>query len=258
MKVSSGTAPEGRREFRSARPRTRREVGRLGREPGLSHFWSSVGHLDHASSPTSKSPAARSTPHASNTLYATPDSHRTTNTCGDGRPRGTNPRAIIKFELLADLPNQPANEIVSFDACDQLDTREVLAPLWQGCACRRGDCNPAYTRLVDRHPDRHVTITQQGMVYTYYNTIMAKEKVTLTLNTEQLEELRSLVDARSLSSTVDHAVSAYLSRLRHFRAVDQWLAELEAQHGPVAPETLEWAAQIVDEWESSDRPATAS
>ena len=87
MKVSSGTAPEGRREFRSARPRTRREVGRLGREPGLSHFWSSVGHLDHASSSTSKSPAARSTPHASNTLYATPDSHRTTNTCGDGRPR---------------------------------------------------------------------------------------------------------------------------------------------------------------------------
>lgn len=95
-------------------------------------------------------------------------------------------------------------------------------------------------------------------MYTYYNTIMAKEKVTLTLNTEQLEELRSLVDARSLSSTVDQAVSAYLSRLRHLRAVDQWLAELEAEHGPVAPETLEWAARIVEEWESSDRPARAS
>jgi len=87
---------------------------------------------------------------------------------------------------------------------------------------------------------------------------MPKEKVTLTLDTEQLEELRSLVDARSLSSTVDHAVGAYLSRLRHLRAVDGWLAELEAQHGPVDPETLEWAARIVEDWASTgDRAAKA-
>lgn len=87
---------------------------------------------------------------------------------------------------------------------------------------------------------------------------MPKEKVTLTLDTEQLEELRSLVDARSLSSTVDHAVGAYLARLRHLRAVDEWLAELEADHGPVDPETLEWAARIVDDWASTgDRPAKA-
>lgn len=87
---------------------------------------------------------------------------------------------------------------------------------------------------------------------------MPKEKVTLTLDTEQLEELRSLVDARSLSSTVDHAVGAYLSRLRHLRAVDGWLAEPEAQHGPVDPETLEWAARIVEDWASTgDRAAKA-
>lgn len=87
---------------------------------------------------------------------------------------------------------------------------------------------------------------------------MPKEKVTLTLDTEQLEELRSLVDARSLSATVDQAVGSYLSRLRHLRAVDGWLAELEAEHGPVAPETLEWAARIVDDWASTgDRPAKA-
>ncbi|MFA5883550.1 MAG: CopG family transcriptional regulator [Acidimicrobiia bacterium] len=84
---------------------------------------------------------------------------------------------------------------------------------------------------------------------------MPKEKVTLTLDTDQLEELRSLVDARSLSSTVDQAVGSYLSRLRHLRAVDEWLAELEAEHGPVEPETLEWAARIVDNWESTGEPA---
>jgi len=84
---------------------------------------------------------------------------------------------------------------------------------------------------------------------------MPKEKVTLTLDTEQLAELRSLVGARSLSSTVDQAVGSYLSRLRHLRAVDEWLAELQAEHGPVGPETLEWAARIVDEWASTGEPA---
>lgn len=86
---------------------------------------------------------------------------------------------------------------------------------------------------------------------------MSKEKVTLTLDTEQLRELRSLVDARSLSSTVDEAVGAYLSRLRHLLAVDEWLAELEAEHGPIAPESREWAAQIVQNWESPGRSARA-
>lgn len=80
---------------------------------------------------------------------------------------------------------------------------------------------------------------------------MPKEKVTLTLDTDQLAELRDLVAARSLSSTIDRAVGSYLSRLRHLRAVDEWLAELEKEHGPVEPETLEWAARMVDEWEAA-------
>lgn len=86
---------------------------------------------------------------------------------------------------------------------------------------------------------------------------MSKAKVTLTLDTEQLEELRSLVDARSLSATVDSAVGAYLARMRHLRSVDEWLAELEVEHGPVEPETLEWAARIVDDWVATDRHAEA-
>lgn len=87
---------------------------------------------------------------------------------------------------------------------------------------------------------------------------MAKEKVTLTLDTAQLGELRSLVDARSLSATVDQAVGAYLSRVRHLSAIDEWLAELEDRHGPVDSETLEWAARIVDDWASTgDQAAKA-
>jgi hypothetical protein len=80
---------------------------------------------------------------------------------------------------------------------------------------------------------------------------MAKEKVTLTLDSDSLKELRALVGRRSLSDTVDEAVRTHLARLRHLRAVDEWLVELERDHGPVPVQTLEWAARMVDDWDSS-------
>lgn len=82
---------------------------------------------------------------------------------------------------------------------------------------------------------------------------MAKEKVTLTLDADRMAELRSLVGARSLSAAVDAAVEAYVQRVRHLAAVDDWLAELERVHGPAPVETLEWAARIVDDWERGAR-----
>jgi hypothetical protein len=83
---------------------------------------------------------------------------------------------------------------------------------------------------------------------------MAREKVTLTLNRDQLDELRELAGARSLSAAVDSAISAHLARLRHLMAVDEWLIELERDHGPVPPDTLEWAARLVEAWEGGGRP----
>jgi predicted transcriptional regulator len=83
---------------------------------------------------------------------------------------------------------------------------------------------------------------------------MAKEKVTLTLDADQLDELRRRVGARSLSAAVDKAVAVYLTRMRHLAAIDDWLADLERQHGPVPNETLEWAAQLVEEWDKSRSP----
>jgi hypothetical protein len=85
---------------------------------------------------------------------------------------------------------------------------------------------------------------------------VAKEKVTLTLDAAQLEELRRVAGARSLSAAVDSAVAAYLARLRHLAAVDDWLAEMERDHGPIPNETLEWAAQLVEEWDAQrSRPS---
>ncbi|MGI8684299.1 MAG: CopG family transcriptional regulator [Acidimicrobiales bacterium] len=80
---------------------------------------------------------------------------------------------------------------------------------------------------------------------------MVKEKVTLTLDAAMMEELRSLVGRRSLSSSVNTALSTHLAKLRHLASVDEWLADLERQHGPVPAEALEWAARLVDGWETS-------
>jgi hypothetical protein len=82
---------------------------------------------------------------------------------------------------------------------------------------------------------------------------MAKEKVTLTLDEKNLAALRALGGRRTLSATVDHAIAAHVSRMKHLAAVDEWLQELENQHGPVPPETLEWAGQLVDEWAKRGR-----
>ena len=82
--------------------------------------------------------------------------------------------------------------------------------------------------------------------------------MTLTLNGDQVEELRRLVGARSLSAAVDSAVAAYLTRIRHLAAVDDWLVELEREHGPVPTETLEWAAQLVEQWDAAKSRIEAS
>ncbi|MBA2473981.1 MAG: CopG family transcriptional regulator [Pseudonocardiales bacterium] len=77
---------------------------------------------------------------------------------------------------------------------------------------------------------------------------MPKEKITLTLDAGRLAELRSRVGSRSVSAAVDAALVTYLEQLRHGAAVDEWLAELERDHGPVPVETLEWAARLVEDW----------
>jgi hypothetical protein len=77
---------------------------------------------------------------------------------------------------------------------------------------------------------------------------MAKEKVTLTLDAENLASLRALVGARSLSASVDRAIAVHVARVKHLAAVDQWLGELETAHGPIPPESLEWAGRLVDDW----------
>lgn len=82
---------------------------------------------------------------------------------------------------------------------------------------------------------------------------MAKEKVTLTLDAGNLAALRSIVGSRSLSASIDRAIAAHVARMKHLAAVDEWLEELEDEHGPIPPETLEWAGRIVDDWAKRSR-----
>jgi hypothetical protein len=77
---------------------------------------------------------------------------------------------------------------------------------------------------------------------------VSKEKVTLTLDSSNLAALRSLVGPRSLSAAVDRAVAAHVARLKHLAAVDELLQELDDAHGPIPPETIEWAGKLIDGW----------
>lgn len=85
---------------------------------------------------------------------------------------------------------------------------------------------------------------------------VAKEKVTLTLEAAQLHDLRRMVGARSLSAAVDSAVAAQVARLRHLSAIDEWLGELEREHGPIPPDTLEWGSRAVQRWVASHDEVT--
>ena len=75
--------------------------------------------------------------------------------------------------------------------------------------------------------------------------------MTLTLDSGTLAALRKLVGSRSLSAEVDRAVSERVAKLRHLASVDDLLRELEAAHGPIPTDTLDWAAKEVAEWASS-------
>lgn len=77
--------------------------------------------------------------------------------------------------------------------------------------------------------------------------------MTLTLDGDTLAALRRLVGPRSLSAAVEAAVAERVARLQHLAAVDEWLAELDRVNGPVPPETLEWAARLVEEWDEMRR-----
>jgi hypothetical protein len=83
---------------------------------------------------------------------------------------------------------------------------------------------------------------------------MAKEKVTLTLESATLADLRRLVGSRSVSAEVERAVSERVARLKHLASVDELLRELDAAHGPVPTETLDWAAREVSAWASPSAP----
>ena len=82
---------------------------------------------------------------------------------------------------------------------------------------------------------------------------MAKEKVTLTLDAKNLAAFQSFVDQRSLQASPAQPISEHVAQRHELVAVDDWLQELEAEHGPVPPETLDWAATVVDEWAKRTR-----
>lgn len=76
---------------------------------------------------------------------------------------------------------------------------------------------------------------------------MPKEKVTLTIEAELLAEFRRLIDARSLSASVEKALEDRVNHLKHMAGLRDLVAELEEIHGPIADEDRAWAKRMFDE-----------
>ena len=85
------------------------------------------------------------------------------------------------------------------------------------------------------------------------------------LTPQQGHALRDLVtgfdeseidELAQIEASTRHDVKAveYLVRRRLTELGLTQIAELEREHGPVPPETLEWAAQLVDDWAAASRP----
>lgn len=83
--------------------------------------------------------------------------------------------------------------------------------------------------------------------------IMPKEKVTLTLDADVMDELRGLVGRRSVSSSVSEAVAEHVRRLRHLRALGEWLEEMDVEFGPVPADVMAWAESVTAGWVGSLR-----
>lgn len=77
---------------------------------------------------------------------------------------------------------------------------------------------------------------------------MAKQKVTMTLDSGTLAALRRLVGRRELSAAVNDAVAGHVKKLEQFAAIDLAIAEHEAKHGPIPQKALDWAEREIDAW----------
>lgn len=76
---------------------------------------------------------------------------------------------------------------------------------------------------------------------------MPTAKISLTLDEELLTEARAAVGPRGLSAFVNEALGL---RLQHIRLA-KYLAELDAEFGPVPPEVME---EVRREWPSHETP----
>jgi hypothetical protein len=85
--------------------------------------------------------------------------------------------------------------------------------------------------------------------YSEYDSGMAAEKVSLSLEEELVGEARAVVGARGLSSYVNRALRHQLQRDR----LAALLAELEQEKGPIEPRVVE---EVRREWPAPGETAT--
>ncbi|MYH95350.1 MAG: hypothetical protein F4129_02460 [Acidimicrobiia bacterium] len=70
---------------------------------------------------------------------------------------------------------------------------------------------------------------------------MPKERVTITVEVDLLNHAKSVVQAgicRSVSEWIGQAMAEQLAKDDRLAALDEWIAEFEAEHGPITDEEI--------------------
>lgn len=86
---------------------------------------------------------------------------------------------------------------------------------------------------------------------------MKKRRITLNLDADVVAALES-AGGRSLSDSANRALREATDAIAHRQALANWLDELDARHGPPAPEDYAAADRVLDEAFGSSRADVAS
>lgn len=74
-----------------------------------------------------------------------------------------------------------------------------------------------------------------------YDECMPKGRITITVEVDLLNHVQSAVQAgacRSVSEWIGQAIEEQLAKDARLAAMDEWIAEFEAEHGPITDEEI--------------------
>jgi Arc/MetJ-type ribon-helix-helix transcriptional regulator len=101
-----------------------------------------------------------------------------------------------------------------------------------------------------RYDDSTPTIYATGVVFTYVASMTAKSRLSVTVDADLVEASQAAVaagEAESVSAWVNDALRLKADHDRRLRALDDFIAAYEAEHGEITEEEMEAAVRSMRE-----------